>query len=253
MIKRKYGWRPSLPNANRPKYCAPRLESLPASVDMQGNCPPVYDQGELGSCTANAISGDAEFLMMKLGLPAFTPSRLFIYYNERVLEGTVSSDSGASISDSMKVVSTNGCPPESMWWYNTAKFTVKPSKKVYTAGLKHLVSDYQSLDNTNLSDLQTCLSEGYPFVLGFTVYESFESQAVASTGVVPMPAPGEQILGGHAVCCVGYDNASQRFLIRNSWGTGWGINGSGYCTMPYAYLTNSDYASDFWMATTIAA
>ena len=81
-------------------------------------------------------------------------------------------------------------------------------------------------------------------MFGFTVYESFESQEVAKTGVVPMPAPGEQVVGGHAVLAVGYDDSAQTFMVRNSWGTGWGQ--AGYFTMPYAYLTTRGLSSDFW-------
>jgi len=96
----------------------------------------------------------------------------------------------------------------------------------------------------SLSQLKGCLASGYPFVFGFTVYDSFESQQVAQTGVVPMPAAGEGVLGGHAVLAVGYDDTQQRFIVRNSWGTGWGMQG--YFTMPYAYLTEQNLSSDFW-------
>jgi C1A family cysteine protease len=96
----------------------------------------------------------------------------------------------------------------------------------------------------NLNQMRGCLAAGFPFVFGFTVYESFESQEVADTGVMPMPASGEKVLGGHAVLVVGYDDASERFRVRNSWGTGWGQ--AGYFTMPYAYLTDSGLSSDFW-------
>ena len=92
--------------------------------------------------------------------------------------------------------------------------------------------------------MKGCLASGFPFVFGFTVYESFESQEVAKTGMVPMPAAGESVLGGHAVLAVGYDDGHQRFIVRNSWGTGWGMQG--YFTMPYAYLTERDLSSDFW-------
>jgi C1A family cysteine protease len=102
----------------------------------------------------------------------------------------------------------------------------------------------------SLPQLRGCLAEGFPFIFGFTVYESFESDAVASTGVAPMPGPGERVLGGHAVLAVGYDDADQRFLVRNSWGTKWG-NG-GYFTMPYAYLTERNLSSDFWTLRTVA-
>jgi len=120
----------------------------------------------------------------------------------------------------------------------------KPPAPAYADGLKSRVNVYQRLTQ-NLNQLKGCLASGYPFVFGFTVYESFESPAVAKTGIVPMPDPNtEQAVGGHAVVAVGYDDTQQHFIVRNSWGTGWGMNG--YCTMPYAYLTDHAYSDDFW-------
>ena len=101
----------------------------------------------------------------------------------------------------------------------------------------------------NAAQLKSCLASGYPFVFGFTVYESFESQAVAKTGVVPMPAHTEKVLGGHAVLSVGYDDASQRFIVMNSWSAAWGQKG--FFTIPYAYLTDRGLASDFWTISTV--
>ena len=111
-------------------YSAPEavLTKLPKKVDLRGTkCPPVYDQGSLGSCTANAIAAALEFLQMAEGLPqVFTPSRLFIYYNERAMEGTVDSDSGAMIRDGIKSVNAQGAPPESLWPYDIATFSRNP-------------------------------------------------------------------------------------------------------------------------------
>lgn len=249
---KKYGWKRSLPSPKdvwfSPKRCL--LDTLPALVDLRPECPAVYDQGDLGSCTANATGGLAEFLEMKEKHAAFVPSRLFIYYNERVLEGTVSSDSGASLSDGMQVLSQLGAPHESLWWYNINKFTVKPSAKVYADAAKHKVANPSRVDNTNLNAMKAALSTGYPVVGGFTVYESFESQQVANTGVVPMPKASEQVLGGHAIMVVGYDDSHNWFIVRNSWGASWGA--AGYFYMPYLYFTNANYADDFWTANAIA-
>jgi C1A family cysteine protease len=204
----------------------------------------VYDQGQLGSCTANAIAGAIEFDRIKQKLEdVFTPSRLFIYYNERVIEGTVNTDSGAQIRDGMKTIGQQGGPHEALWPYDIAKFTDAPSANAVADGQQHTAISYQRVVR-NLNQMKGCLAAGYPFVFGFTVYESFESQAVASTGVVPMPAPNEQVLGGHAVLAVGYDDSQQRFIVRNSWGPGWGM--SGYFTLPYTYLTDENLSDDFW-------
>jgi C1A family cysteine protease len=243
----KFGWLPDLPDIRDHMYAAPQptLAALPANADLRPGCPPVYDQGQLGSCTGNAIAGAIEFDRLKQSLtPDFVPSRLFIYYNERVIEHTVSQDSGAMIRDGIKSVATLGvCPEDPNWPYNIAAFAKKPPKAAFTEAAKHKVASYSRLINT-LPQLKGCLASGFPFVFGFSVYESFESQAVAQSGVVPMPQSGEKQLGGHAVLAVGYDDASQRFIVRNSWGTGWGMKG--YFTIPYAYLTDSNLADDFW-------
>jgi C1A family cysteine protease len=242
---KRYGWIPDLPDARDHVYAAPRevLARLPSNVDLRPQCPAVYDQGELGSCTANAIGGAMEFERLKQKLSDFVPSRLFIYYNERVIEGTVGTDSGAQIRDGIKTVATQGACPETEWPYDISKFTQAPPQQCYTDALKDRAVSYSRVVRT-LNQMKGCLAAGYPFVFGFTVYESFESQAVAESGNVPMPSPGEQVLGGHAVMAVGYDDSTTRFIVRNSWGAGWGLKG--HFTMPYAYLTDSNLSDDFW-------
>jgi C1A family cysteine protease len=198
----------------------------------------------LGSCTANAIANAHLFEQRKQNAAQpFLPSRLFIYYNERVMEGTVHSDSGAMIRDGIKSIAKQGVCSEKQWPYTIAKFTRKPAQTCYKEALKHQAVLYQRLVPT-LTQLKGCLASGYPFVFGFTVYESFESPEVTRTGTAPMPASGEQVLGGHAVLAVGYDDAIQRFIVMNSWGTSWGMQG--FFTMPYAYLTDTNLADDFW-------
>jgi C1A family cysteine protease len=124
-----------------------------------------------------------------------------------------------------------------------ANFMEKPPVACYSDATKYKAVLYQRVFQS-INQMKGCLATGYPFVFGFTVYESFESQQVAQTGTVSMPAPNEQVLGGHAVLAVGYDDAQQRFIVRNSWGDGWGIKG--YFTMPYSYLTDPHLSKDFW-------
>jgi len=242
----KYGWVPDLPDHRDQVYSAPQpvLTQLPPSADLRSGCPPVYDQGQLGSCTANAISGAMEFEQKKQGGQVFMPSRLFIYYNERDIEGTVNSDSGAQIRDGIKSVNSLGVCPETEWPYDITKFADKPTPACYTDAEKCEAVGYQRLNSSNLNQLKGCIASGYPFVFGFTVYDAFESQQVADTGVLNMPAPTETVQGGHAVMAVGYDDATQRFTVRNSWGADWGLKG--YFTMPYAYITSANLADDFW-------
>jgi C1A family cysteine protease len=242
---RGYGWQKDLPDQRDYFYAAPAplLAPLPAKADLRVQCPPVYDQGQLGSCTANAIAGAIQFDRLKQKLADFVPSRLFIYYNERVIEHSVASDSGAQIRDGIKSVAKQGDCPETEWPYAIAKFKTKPPAACYKDALKYKAVSYQRVTQT-LGQLKGCLASGWPFVFGFTVYESFESAAVAKSGHVPLPASGESVVGGHAVVGVGYDDAQQRFIVRNSWGAGWGMKG--YFTLPYAYVTGTDLASDFW-------
>jgi C1A family cysteine protease len=241
----RFGWTPDRPDQRDLLYLphGAVLAALPDLIDMRSGCPPIVDQGQLGSCTANAIGSAVQFEQMKQGLQSFQPSRLFIYYEERKMEGTISTDSGAMIRDGMTVVHRLGAPPETLWPYDISKFTRKPTQKAYRAALKDQVLQYQRITQ-NLDLMRACLADGYPFVFGFTVYDSFESQRVAQTGIVPMPQYNESVLGGHAVMAIGYDNQAQTFLCRNSWGSDWGM--AGYFTMPFAYLTSPRLASDFW-------
>jgi C1A family cysteine protease len=242
--KRGYGWVPDIPDQRDYLFSAVRKvpAKLPAKVDLRPLCSKVEDQGQLGSCTANALAGAIEFLERKDKVPYLDFSRLFIYYNERALEHTINSDSGAMIRDGIKTLTKQGACSEKRWPYEVSKFKSKPGPDCYQEALQHQITSYRRI--LTLDQMRTCLAEGFPFVFGFTVYESFETQEVARTGFVTMPNPQEQVLGGHAVLAVGYDESSQRFLVRNSWGTAWGQKG--YFTLPYKYLGNRNLSDDFW-------
>ena len=213
------------------------------NLSVEGDQSYVVEGIGVHNCTANAIAAAVEFDRMKQQLSDFTPSRLFIYYNERVIEGTVQSDSGAQIRDGIKSVATQGVCPESDWAYDIAKFTQRPPDAAYQDATLDRAVSYQRLVQ-DLNQMKGCLASGYPFVFGFTVYESFESPQVAQTGHAALPGPTEAQIGGHAVMAVGYDDAQSWFMVRNSWGSAWGI--SGYFTLPYAYLSQHSLSSDFW-------
>ncbi|MCL4478642.1 MAG: C1 family peptidase [Deltaproteobacteria bacterium] len=242
MIKRKYGWRPDVPDQRDFLYA--RIvrvpEKLPEKTDLRAYCSRVEDQGELGSCTANAIAGSIEFIENLLKQKFEDKSRLFIYYNERAIEGHVDEDSGAMLRDGIKVCARFGACDELIWPYDIDRFAQKPDQKSYKDGLQHLITSYHRI--LNINEMRTCLARGYPFIFGFAVYESFESDKVKKTGIVDMPAASEKMIGGHAVMAVGYDDLKERFLVRNSWGKSWGMDG--YFTIPYQYLKT--LADDFW-------
>jgi C1A family cysteine protease len=234
----------------------PLTAALPTVVNLRKWCSEVQDQGDLGSCTANAWAGILQFNENRYPTPGkryFDMSRLFIYYNERAIEGTITDDSGAQLRDGAKAIANYGSAPEYQWPYDTTRFAVKPPQPVYDAAFVNHIHSYYSLDaktpDRTLRNLKTCIAAGQPFVFGFMVYDSFMDDAVAQTGVMPMPnLKTEEIQGGHAVMAVGYNDTERRFLVRNSWGPGWGLKGTnaGYFTCPYAFISDPNMASDFW-------
>ena len=176
-------------------------------------------------------------------LAIFFHQGCFIYYNESAIENTINSDSGAQIRDGIKSVNVQGVCPETMWPYVINEFAQKPHLTCYTEGLKNKATQYHRVVR-NLNQMRGCLAEGFPFVIGFTVYTAFEEAEVAKTGVLNLPEKSETMVGGHAVLVVGYDDGEQRFIVRNSWGDKWGM--AGYFTMPYDYLLNEHLSKDFW-------
>ncbi len=239
---REYGWIPDLPDARDWVFSVRAPRRLPRKADLTAGCSPVEDQGDLGSCTANALAGALEYLERRDRGVFEDRSRLFIYYNERVIIRTTGEDSGAMLRDGIKALVKQGACDEGLWPYDPRRFAEKPPAKCYRDGLGHQITEYRRI--LDVDAMRACLAEGFPFVFGFMVYESFESGAVARNGVVPMPGRRERALGGHAVLAVGYDDDAKRFIVRNSWGTKWGM--AGYFTMPYAYLESRDLSDDFW-------
>lgn len=244
--QQRYGWRRDAPDMRDFLMAVQPAKELPPEVSLRDQMPPVYDQGRLGSCTANSIGAILQFNQLKQQeADAATPSRLFIYYNERAMEGTIPQDSGAEIRDGIKSVAQLGAPPELLWPYDLAKFARKPTARVYREAAKHQAIRYARVAQDTIA-IQTVLADGYPISFGFTVYESFETK-VGADGIVPMPQPSERTLGGHAVVLVGYKpiRGQLYFECRNSWGDGWAD--AGYFWMPAAYVTAPNLASDFWV------
>lgn len=255
---RRYGWKPDLPDARDLQYRASPvvLGNLPARVDLRDRCPKVYDQGDIGSCTANAVAAGYEFCLLARGIADFVPSRLFIYYNERAVEAQVLVDSGAQLRDGIKSLAAIGVCDEAEWPYDGtpadpytllfpagSRAATQPPEPCYQSALDNLITSYRRLPRS-LDQFRGCLAAGRPFVFGYSVYTSFSSDQVRDTGAVPMPQPDEDLVGGHAVLAVGYDDSAARFIVRNSRGDQWGDQG--YFTLPYGYLMQRGLASDFW-------
>jgi C1A family cysteine protease len=245
-----YGWIPRLPDMRDAQVSIPAVTSLPTQVDLstQADMPPVYAQGDLNSCTGNAIAAAVDFDNHVQTQQFLSPSRMWIWYQARVIEGTASQDVGAQIRDGAKVVASLGVCPESDWPYDPAEYTQAPPQTDYSAALGDRVLTYAAVPQL-LWPIKSVLASGRPVTFGFTVYSSFESAQVAATGIVPMPSPDESVIGAHSVVLVGYDDAVDRFRVRNSWGTTWGQDG--YFEMPYLYVTSASLASDFWVLQTV--
>ena len=238
------GCHPDLPDARDLARAVPQAADLPPTHDLRPLCPPVYNQGDLGSCTANAIAAAIEIDHRLANQPAWTPSRLFIYYNERAAEKMTATDSGGRLRDGLKSVAKQGVCPETLWAYDITRFAVKPDERCYVDALKNLALKYESVPQHS-GALEQILFSGKAVIVHMTLYEGFESETVSHTGMVPLPGKFETSLGGHAVLCVGYDRPQQRFLMRNSWGPSWGLEG--YFWLPYAYLCDPALAGYFWV------
>lgn len=243
VVNIKFGWKQDKPDPRDFKFKISVPHELPSMVDLRNMCPPVYNQGGVGSCTANALGAAFQFEQIKQKKQDFIPSRLFIYYNERAMEGTVNEDSGAMIRDGIKTMVKEGVCPESMWEYIENRFRIKPNDECYKTALDNQVLEYLRI-NPSLYEIRHCLNEGYPISFGFMIYDSFMTEEVARTGIAKMPKPNEICLGGHACLLCGYDDSKEAFIVRNSWGQGWGLKG--YFYLPYGFITNSNLSNDFW-------
>lgn len=242
----KYGWNPDIPDKrDLKKICRliPTAEEIDLSISS--HMPPVFDQGELGSCVANATGAAFAYDHLKEHGEIYIPSRLFIYYNAREIENSINSDDGCQIRDAVKQLAALGTCHEDMWEYNISKFATKPTKKCYSEALKNQVLRYQRVNQTQ-QDIESVLFSGYPVVFGMAVYEGLESEEIKKTGILPMPdLENEKSLGGHAVMIVGYNRPKRKFKIRNSWSADWGIKGHFWAD--YDYILDSDLCDDFWV------
>jgi C1A family cysteine protease len=237
---------------------------VPASVDLRAkdpvtgeqvsHLPPtIYDQGSLGSCTANAIALAYEYEQRREKGLDYTPARLPIYYWEREIEGSIAYDSGAYIRDGFTVINKIGAPDEALFPYNVGAFTQRPAQAVYDDAERHRTLTYARIPTGIQSYCKQALALATPVVFGFTVYDSFFD--TGRDGVVKTPdTTRESIAGGHAVTMVGYEKLRARgifyAIVRNSWGPNWGDGG--YCYFPMTWLMSEYNADDFWVIQSLA-
>ena len=232
-----YGWQRDTSDERDFKFSAPRMR-LPKMSDVRARMSAVKHQGTLGSCTGHAAVSVMQYLFpSKPNL-----SRLMAYYNGRAVEGTISEDAGAQIRSVVKAAAKVGVCRETLIPYDIKRFTRKPTAAALKDAAKTRIGSYARI--TSLNALRGALADGNPVIFGFMVYESFESEELALTGIMKMPSRDEECLGGHAVVAVGYDDKAKMVIVRNSWGRSWGQKG--YFLMPYDFISNKDEAEDFW-------
>lgn len=237
---RVLNWKPSFKNHLDLNYEVTESLPLPTAVTLRAECPPVMNQGQMGSCTGNALAGLFNFMKLKVGL-IFAASRLFIYYNERLKENSVLEDAGATtMRDGLVSLYAWGVCPEKSWPYTLDDLFPKPGPTIYHEAEGYKIKSFKKLQT--MVDRQHCLASGKPFVFGIPVYSSFESNSTAQSGLIPMPGWLDSLLGGHALLCVGYDDEKKLYMFMNSWGDTWGDEGFGY--LPYQYMEKM--ASDCW-------
>ncbi len=252
-----FGWIPDLPDHRDKLLQLPtgQAPTLPDKVNLakQHNFR-VLDQSYLGSCVAHAISSAIEFAQATRpndpNVPDFIEndrkfpiSRLFLYYEARRAIGTLAEDSGCYIRDALRAAYNVGAPRETGWKYVEGRFTEQPPKHSYRSAPYHKITSYISVP-VSVQGLKIALSSGKPVVFGISVFDSFMHDR---RGNIPFPSMSDGYLGGHAMLCTGYDDATQRFNFLNSWGEGWGTKG--YGTIPYNYLGNPRLGDDYWVVT----
>jgi hypothetical protein len=252
-INRKYNLRPDRRDDRDFRWQVPehvRVATLPESADLVPLMPPVYDQKGYGTCASNAVAGVLHYLMVhgKVCTP-FAPSRLFLAWNADAIEGSVKESDGVySIRDVVSPTTSLGFVCETLWTYDEMHLDVKPTSEVFAEAEKHTTTSYQRVQDNDLPSIKAALAMGHPVACGIQVYGQLESAQCAVDGVVATPGWWGRLttcLGGHAIVLVGYDDKTQKFTFRNSWGLGWAQ--AGYGTLGYDYIANSSLASDFWV------
>lgn len=218
---------------------------LPVKVDLRPSWGDILDQGSLGSCVANSVVYQLRYVLKKNTGKILDMSRLFIYYNGRLLSNfPLNEDTGLSMRNGFQSVATYGTLPEVQWPYNISKFSTRAPDELYKNALTNKYVKYYAVSQ-DINELKKCLKDGFGISFGMALFSSFMTTNVAKTGKVPMPKESsEQRVGGHAMALVGYDDSIQSFIVANQWGKSWGD--SGYCYIPYALILNKKLTGDLW-------
>jgi len=201
----------------------------------------ILDQGQLGDCVCNAFS----FCINTVTKKNVNISRIYLYAICRILDNTpLNQDNGTTVHTACNSIKNYGSINENIIPYNINNFVNFPSINNFK-NVNFFKNFTYSFVNQDILSIKNCLSNNsVPIIFGFIVYDSFMTNTVASTGIVPMPnVHTENIQGGHCMNIIGYNDSTQLFTCVNSWGKSWGKNGE--CYMPYAYLLNPNLASDF--------
>lgn len=239
-----YGYRPGKRDI-RDSLFKMRVGRLPPKVDLRPNLPPIMDQGPIGSCTLQASTAALRYLFIQAKKPDVPLARLQAYYDVRALEGTIDEDAGAEIRDVIKCLFKFGAAHEDLWPYDISKFQRKPTPNVYADALQFKALVYESINPITVTAVKSALARGFPVIGGWTLYESFESDKVAQTGIVPMPKKSEQVVGGHSMLICGYGQKKGYFTVMNSWADDWGDHG--FCYLPERYVAGGNLGDDYWV------
>lgn len=253
------GWNPDRPNHNDREFLPTmgRLDVQQTEFTLSVDGIPVLNQANQGSCTGHGGAGIVMYDQQAQGEQVVIPSRAMIYYDARIPEQTTDQDSGATIRDMVAGLVKYGVVPDTEFPYDDTVFDKAPDQQQYTDAKQQEAIVYERVQYPHLN---AAIASGFPVVFGFTVYESFESSEAASTGIIPIPAKGEQVLGGHCVWTWGFNSQytasgndklpPRTKACRNSWDKSWGDNGNFYLPQ---WFFDSGNASDFWVVRRVGA
>lgn len=277
------GWLPDLPDARDYTFRHPQvlelLRALQAApdassadqVDLRCDCEGEYfneprNQGSLNSSTAFAVLSLVEYFERRLHGRTFEGSARFLYkvtrniLQKRACLGEpfhdahssawqLESDTGSDIRTALKVLTRFGVPPEDYWPYDITRFDEEPTAFHYALAKPFSNLRYFRLDEPNISGeatwatVKSFLAAGFPIVFGFSVPTS-----MTSLTDIPYRPYHDGVRGGIAAITTGYrinhyGPRRNALLIRTSWGSQCGDNGSAW--LPAVFLRDQ-LARDFW-------